>query len=84
MGTSRPTAITHAKFAPPFSHAHYPGGAMVARGGSSLAPYRHYARGVRTAITHGVLPTRNIRTATGRALPRPLPARCLPERIPVW
>ena len=47
---------------------------MVARGSSPpsrLAPYRHYARGVRTAITHGVFPTRNIRTVTGMRIIAP-------------
>ena len=29
--------------APRITPAHYPGGAMVARRGSRLAPYRHYA-----------------------------------------
>ena len=28
----------------PLSHAHYPGGAMVGRRASRLAPYRHYTR----------------------------------------
>ena len=52
MGTSRPTAITpaitHRKIrtrgAHAIIHAHHPGGAMVGRRASRLAPYRHYAR----------------------------------------
>ena len=52
MGTSRPTAITpaitHRKIrtrgAHAIIHAHHPGGAMVGRRVSRLAPYRHYAR----------------------------------------
>ena len=44
MGTSRPTAITHAIFARELSGHITPGGAMVGRRASRLAPYRHYTR----------------------------------------
>ena len=50
MGTSRPTAITPAYFRtrnrPRWLTA--PGGAMVGRRASRLAPYRHYTRNIRT------------------------------------
>ena len=41
--------------APAMPHAHYPGGAMVGRRASRLAPYRYYTREIRTPL----------RTATG-------------------
>ena len=45
---------------------------MVARGASRLAPYRHYTRGGRTAITPGVFPTHNIAPQRGTRITHPL------------
>ena len=63
------------------SHAHYPGGAMVGRRASRLAPYRHYTRHytreIRPRITHAHYSAARWSAATARGgAPPTLTALC--------